>query len=217
MRFSILYEELKFSDVFSAASPEEAEERMEKYPEMQLKEVLDNVRKTKRADGTWLVNDELEISFIDDLVSLKDLNVSRVSKSLICTSIGITSFEGFPKEIGRNLSIAYTNIKSMNGCPKRIGGAIYLKYNHELTSLEGLPKKLDHSFICYGNKTLTSLKGCPERIRGYFTCVRNNITSLEGFPKFVGGNIKFHKFGRPVTPKEIEEICVVSGEIQIEV
>ena len=42
-----------------------------------------------------------------------------------------------------------------------------------------------------------------------------NFTSLEGFPKYVAGNLKFYNNAIKPTEEEIREICEVGGEIQL--
>ena len=99
MKFSLLYEELKFSDVFSAASPEEVSDRKEKLSAMKIAERLDKVSKVKLSDGTWHVTDDLDLS-CDVLTSLKSLNVSIVNGDFKCFRNDLTSLEGCPKEVG---------------------------------------------------------------------------------------------------------------------
>ena len=43
------------------------------------------------------------------------------------------------------------------------------------------------SVYCYGNN-LTTLEGSPKKVGGNFNCAHNNLTTLEGSPKTVGGN-----------------------------
>jgi len=61
-------------------------------------------------------------------------------------------------------------------------------YN-ELDDIEKLPVKfgkVSDYFDC-DNNNLTTLEGCPKYVGGYFSCYRNNLTTLEGCPKYVGG------------------------------
>ena len=217
MKFSILYEELKFSDVFTPASPEEAEERLKKYPELQLQELVDNAKKTKLSNGSLSIHGHLDISNIDGLSSLKTLNVSRVTKSFRCEWLKLTSLEGCPKEVGGDFVIKNTYIKNLEGLPKKIGGSIVLFFNYDLTSLEGLPKSVNGYFSCCRHRMLTTLKGCPERIKGHFICRDNGLTSLEGFPKFIGDSVKLNpnNFENQPTKEEIESICIIGGEIHL--
>ena len=57
MKFTQLYEELKFSDVFPAASKEEAAQRREQFVAMKMREMLNLMPyKTKLPDGTWHIH-----------------------------------------------------------------------------------------------------------------------------------------------------------------
>ena len=129
MRFSILYEELTFDDVFKKASPEEARERRRKYSEVRVKEELDNVKKTKLPDGSWHIHGDLYI-FECNLSTLEDLNVSIVDHDFFCSKNFITDLIGGPKKVGRDFDVS----------------------NNLLTSLEGAPKEVSRSFYCSKNE-----------------------------------------------------------------
>jgi hypothetical protein len=43
------------------------------------------------------------------------------------------------------------------------------------------------NFYCYNNQ-LTSLQGAPKYVGGYFYCYNNHLMSLQGAPESVGGN-----------------------------
>ena len=62
--------------------------------------------------------------------------------------------------------------------------------------------------ISYNN--LTSLKGCPKYIGGNFECMCNSLTSLEGAPDYIGGYFNCVK-----NPKlnSLKGIGQVSGKI----
>jgi hypothetical protein len=44
-------------------------------------------------------------------------------------------------------------------------------------------------FYC-GHNNLTSLEGCPKQVGGFFYCGHNNLISLKGSPNWVGGNFR---------------------------
>lgn len=60
---------------------------------------------------------------------------------------------------------------------------------------------------------LNSLVGCPRRVKGYFSCQQNNLTTLQGFPRWVDDSV--YCFGNEVkfTENEIREVCT-SKEVQ---
>jgi hypothetical protein len=56
--------------------------------------------------------------------------------------------------------------------------------------MEKLPVKfgkVSGSFSCYGNN-LTTLEGCPKFVGGYFNCMLNSLTSLQCCPKYIAAN-----------------------------
>ena len=71
-----------------------------------------------------------------------------------------------------------------------VAGSVDL-YNRNLT--DGFPikfNKITGDFLCYYNQ-LTSLEGCPKYVGCHFNCSCNQyLTSLEGCPEYVGGDFK---------------------------
>ena len=53
---------------------------------------------------------------------------------------------------------------------------------------DNIPESITGDFDCSGSNQLTSLEGAPKSVGGYFNCSDNQLTSLEGVPKSVGGN-----------------------------
>ena len=147
-KFSLLYEELKFSDVFSAASKEEVETRKSQFYKIRLKEILDSVKKTKLPDGTWYVHEPLDLSETK-LGNLKDLNVSIVDSWLDCFNCDLLSLEGAPKIVKGFADFAYNSLMNLKGAPEEVGG-VFRCNNNQLTSLEGAPKEVG-SFFCHNN------------------------------------------------------------------
>ena len=191
MRFSKLYEELKFDDVFKKASPEEVKERKNHFETMRI---LDNFEKSVLSDGTFIVHQDLYI-INTSLTSLKPLNVSIVEGDFICFNTKITSLEG---------------------CPKRITGNLDIEENNNLTSLVGCPVKVGRTFICARNRLLTNLNGSPKEVLKSFECTRNrNLTSLEGAPKTVGGVYWAYNNAKKFTADYVYAVCHVHGSVRI--
>ena len=211
MRFSLLYEELKFYDVFKKASPEEAKDRLEKYAEMKLKEAFDNVKKTKLPDGSWHIHGSLIIDHCG-LTSLKDLNVSIIDGEFDCSRNKLTSLEGAPKKV-TVLYCKYNELTDLNGCPESIKQSVSISSN-KLTSLEGCPRTINADFDCSSNQ-LTSLIGGPERVKFDFNCSHNNLTSLEGAPKYVGFHFRCDENTKKFSKIEVEEVSAVQGYIVV--
>ena len=161
MKFSLLYEELKFSDVFSKATPEEVAKRKEQYAE----KIIEDAKKTKLPDGTWHVHESIEL-YSMEINSLKTLNISIVDGRFDCSHNNLTSLEGCPKEIGEMFICNFNSLTSLNGCAKKIG----------------------QSFYCNKNK-LTSLVGGPEYVGYNYDCSNNLLTSLDGVAEYIGGSL----------------------------
>ena len=212
MRFTKLYEELKFSDVFSAASPEEVAERKEKYAEMNVKEALDNAKKTKLEDGSWYIYGDLDISECG-LITLKNLNVSKIDGNFYCSFNTFTSLVGAPKEVVGDFYCYGNNLTNLVGAPKEVVGEFFC-YNNQLTSLVGAPKEVGRDFYCDNNK-LTNLVGAPKEVGGNFACFTNKLTSLEGAPNKVGRDFFCYNNKKKFTSDEVRAVCDVKGSITI--
>ena len=235
MRFTNLYEELKFSDIFSAASPEEAEERHVKYADIEAERILTDVMKTKLPDGSWHVKDTL-ILYDIGLTTLKHLNVSIVDGYFDCDHNKLTNLIGAPKRVSGTFSCSYNeNLISLEGAPKEIGNAfictgckltslkfgpievdtVYKCNDNLLTSLEGAPKVVHDIFDCSINR-LTSLVGAPEIVHGAFYGSHNYFQSLEGIPKKIDGSFYcgFTR-GKTFTEDEVRSLCQIGGSVNV--
>ena len=61
-----------------------------------------------------------------------------------------------------------------------------------LTDFKGVRfGKVSEHFVC-GDNQLTSLEGAPKTVGGYFDCYDNQLTTLEGAPQTVGGDFDCH-------------------------
>jgi hypothetical protein len=80
---------------------------------------------------------------------------------------------------------AWNNLKSLKNCPTEIKDSFYCSYN-KLISLEGGPVKVGYDYDCSSNK-LETLKGSPKLINNRFICALNQLTSLQGGPEIVNG------------------------------
>ena len=130
MKFSQLYEELKFDDVFSKASSEEVEKRTKQYAEMRMQTAVDKIKdKTKLPDGSWHIHGDLNLHACG-LKTLKELNVSIVDQDFQGCCNFLTDLIGSPKKVGRDFDVS----------------------NNLLTSLEGAPKEVSRSFYCSKNE-----------------------------------------------------------------
>ena len=204
MKFSEKYndimEGLSFSKTFQAPNQEE-----------KFKRVLEEAKKSKLSDGTWQIHGSL---YLDgrDFTTLEGLNVSKVDESMICTRNKLSSFIGFPKEIGKHLIIDSNAFTSLVGIPK-FGGNLICSRN-KLKNLVGAPEKINGVLFCYSNN-LESLQGCPKFIRGDFDFSYNNVSNLDYFPREVGGRIYCKVNAVQFTEDEIRAICKVDVNCEI--
>jgi len=76
------------------------------------------------------------------------------------------------------------------------------------------PEKWDKSFWC-GNNQLTSLDGVPKEIGGGFGCMNNKLTSLKGAPRKVGGVFNCSRNTTKFTEEDVRKVCEVGGIIII--
>lgn len=100
---------------------------------------------------------------------------------------GISSWEGFPDELGfGSLNVACNNFSNFDGCPSKIGWSLRIWMNRNLTTLVGCPTEigcdLDVSYC-----SLKNLVGSPPVINGSFSCEENPLESLEGAPEIIMG------------------------------
>ena len=235
MKFSTLYEELKFSDVFTAASPEEVTKRKKEFRLIRAKEAFENVAKTKLPDGSWHIHNDLHIDGCD-LTSLKPFNISIVDGIFDCADNLLTDLEGCPKKVGKIFVCSYNALTNLIGAPKEVGEK-FLCYSNNITSLEGCPigEEINGEFACSANELvnlngapkivkghfrcdknrLTTLKGGPEYVGGVFECERNQLESLDGLPKFIGDNLFTGHNKRSFTDEEVRKICDLGGYLYI--
>ena len=231
MRFTTLYEELKFSDVFKAATPEEAAKRKSDYSHTLALEIIDKAPKEKLPDGSWYIKGSLCLNVMS-LTTLKGLNVSIVEDTFNCNDNLLTTLEGGPdivryydcsvnelidlKGAPEEVSQFRCNnnyLTNLKGAPKKVFNSFQCDHN-ELTSLEGAPEEIGHNFDCAGNY-LTDLKGAPRVVKGWFNCCANDLTSLEGCPKKVGSIFYCSDNKKKFTKEEVASICEVRGAIVI--
>ena len=65
-----------------------------------------------------------------------------------------------------------------------VNGDVYI--NFDITEFPLRFNKVYGNFDC-GYNNLTTLKGCPKWVGGYFSCVYNKLRDLEYSPDYVGG------------------------------
>ena len=150
MKFTTLYEELKFSDVFKVCDNDELKSRRKQYEDNFLKYKVDEAKKTKLSDGSWHVHKDFDISHqLFKLDSLEGLNVSIVDGNFDCSWNSLTSLIGSPKEVGGDFTCDWNQLTSLEGSPEKVGGDFSCSSNGSMSSLEGAPKEVGKGFFCY--------------------------------------------------------------------
>jgi len=117
-----------------------------------------NVPFTKQADGTLLVNGDLDLGY-KGLTDLPDLRCVAVAGNFICRQ---------------------NKIPSLKNAPQRVDGHYDCSFN-ALTDLTGAPRKLSGEFHCNENQ-LTTLKGGPIAVTKFY-CQDNQLTTLVYAPR----------------------------------
>lgn len=90
------------------------------------------------------------------------LQFGSVTRSFICSDMGLKTLEGSPSKVGWDF-----------GCD-----------NNQLTDLTHAPQQVKGSFFC-GHNQLTSLMGAPSKVGGMFSCTNNPLINLSGAPDHV--------------------------------
>jgi hypothetical protein len=126
---------------------------------------------------------------------------------------GLKSLEGMPEEIvSGSIYLSRNNLKTLEFFTQDTNniGALAIN-NNKLTSLNGLNiSNINGSFNCSNNQ-LTSLESAPQTIWGGLFADGNPLTTTDGFPKFVAGDVYVSK--NTLSKKQILEVCRVAGQI----
>ena len=115
------------------------------------------------------------------------LRFNKVTGFFECSTVGLTSLEGCPKEVGRYFSCSLNKLKSLKGAPNFVG-SFFNCTNNKLTSLEGCPIEINTTFYCTDNK-LTTLKGAPILISGDLFVEQNPISIIDSSIEVKSGKI----------------------------
>lgn len=166
-----------------------------------------------------------------------DFKFGRIDGSFSLSGTSIKNLEGFPNYVGGDCAITDSEkLTSLEGGPEFVEAGFYIHGCSALTSLEGGPKYVGSIYHCGTTPRLTSLVGAPETISGMFHCpesaitdlvglpqrldgslhiLRNlELTSLEGIPKFVNGNIDARGCWNLWDPTPLKD-CNYTGQLRI--
>jgi Leucine-rich repeat (LRR) protein len=113
------------------------------------------------------------------------IKFNHVSGDFKAMYLDLTSMEGFPKIIDRNCYLSNNQITSLVGGPKTIGKHFVFQ-NNPITNLEGFPESVAR-YIDLGGCMLTSIEGLPTKVHDDLHLERNNITNLIGAPDSIDG------------------------------
>lgn len=153
----------------------------------------------------------------NELITSLEGCTEYVGGNFYCNDNKLTSLEGGPKRVGKDYGCRLNNLTTLVGCPEIINGNFNCTRN-KLKTLEGAPKKVYGHFVCSFNE-LTSFKGGPEEVGQNFICSFNKakIESLEGFPKFIGGDLYLMggilNKDLNINESYIRSICKIDGKV----
>jgi hypothetical protein len=130
----------------------------------------------------------------------------NIGGSFVCLGNKIKTLKGAPQKVGKNFDCSYNLLKNLEYLPEEIGGKIICHHNlfiiqdNKVYDLNNLPE----GFVIKGDLDLSGmgLSKLPDlskiTVEGNFNCSDNNLTSLDGLPKFIGGDFDFsqNKIGK---------------------
>lgn len=112
--------------------------------------------------------------------------INKVDGDFKLMTSNVTSLKNSPTIIdGRCEIVSNPFLLSLDGISKEISDTISIENNHRIKNLIGLQDIVYKSFLCTRNINLTSLEGCPRIINGNIDITNNNITNLKFFPEYV--------------------------------
>jgi len=115
---------------------------------------------------------------------------------------GITTLEGGPLKVGVGFYCVNNSITNLVGSPIMVGDGYFNCSNNMITSLVGSPKNFEGDFTC-SNNLIENFIGTPEKLN-FLDFRKNNIISLEGFPKIKNN---FYPDSNPISENTIKMIA----------
>ena len=136
------------------------------------------------AGAPKIINGDFKLEECGGLTSFADSTIEEVTGKVTLIDVkGLTSLKSIP--VSEHYDIRKCNITSFTGLPREV--TVLKCVSNPIKSLVGMPDVTDDLTI--NGLQITSLEGCPERLHGNFCSVSNeNLESLVGGPKFVGGD-----------------------------
>lgn len=155
-----------------------------------LKSYLEGRKIFRNADGTYDCNGSLTIRKNDPLLK-KDksgfvIPFNKIKNSFICEELELIGLVNCPQIVGKDFRCNNNNLTSLENGPKEVGEYYDCSFN-KLVSLTGAPKVIPYIFNCDFNE-LTNLKGGPQKVNDFYLD-DNKLTSLDGIPKEIEGNL----------------------------
>ena len=165
-----------------------------------LRKYLESRKIFRNADGTYDCNGSITIRANDPLLK-KDksgfiIPFNKIKSSFICEELGLTGLVNCPQIVGKDFRCNNNNLTSLENGPKEVGEYYDCSFN-KLVSLKGAPKVIPYIFSC-GFNELTNLKGGPQKVRDFYL-MGNKLTSLDGIPEEIEGNLIIWK--NPIVKK----------------
>ena len=117
------------------------------------------------------------------------------------------------KPFNELIFITKNNIEDFKNI-KVIIGNVRLKEINNLKELN-LEEVTGFFGCCYYNNNLTSLEGSPKIVGGDFDCSDNYLTSLEGAPTAVGEYFNIENNTKKFTVREVRKVIDVKGKVYV--
>ena len=143
------------------------------------------------------------MSYSKSLVSAKGIDGAVIGRSLVMAHTALTHLDGKPASVGLDVDISCTELRTTIGLPDRVEGNCYLREMKNLVTLRGMPKYIGKNLSISNCNNIKDLSGLTDtEIMGDMWFTEGELTSIEFYPKLVGGDMQLarHRIPRG-TPK----------------
>lgn len=153
--------------------------------------------------GPKRVGGNYDVSYSRTLVSAKGIDGVVIGRSLVMAHTALTHLDGKPASVGLDVDVSCTELLTTIGLPDRVEGNCYLREMKNLVTLRGMPKYIGKNLSISNCNNIKDLSGLTEtEIMGDMWFTEGELTSIEFYPKYVGGDMQLarHRIPRG-TPK----------------
>lgn len=143
----------------------------------------------------------------------------------------LTTLEGFPTEVGGDLTIWNCTNIDLTHLPHKVGGQMYISQlnetfenavidycgdaaisNYTASTLKGMPKYVEKD-CSLSSCNLDNLTGAPPHVGGMFHISGGKVKSLDGLSTYVGGGLMIWHGG---FPEELGTMGTIHGDISMQ-